>query len=47
MADFAIMELTNVVGSQVAPYHPSSPYRVGILKEAAISYAQGLGVGYD
>ena len=44
--EIATMELTNVAGSQVAAYHHSSPY-VGFLSEAARSYAQGLGVGYD
>ena len=32
---------------QVAVYHPSSPYQVGALWEAAVSYVQGLGVSYD
>ena len=31
----------------MAAYHPSSPYQVGVLWEAAVSYMQGLGVGLD
>ena len=41
------MEVSILAGWKFVAYHPSLPYRFRVLWEAAQSYAQGLGAGFD